>query len=131
MLVDYCYAADERDPAAVVRLFAEDAVFDAGNGVVPTGRAELGAFFRERLGRYSASFHRLANVRVDLDGATARASSYVHARLWFRDGGEPGELWGRYDDELVRGDAGWLLARRRLRAFGWSGFPRAEPFERL
>lgn len=135
LLVDYCYAADASDAMAVARLFAHDAVFDAGNGLVVSGRGDIVAFFTERLGRYDATAHNLANVRVDVDGATARAQSYVHARLWFRDTDEPAELWARYDDELVNDGREWLFARRRIRAFGWSGYPeppgRAAPFERL
>jgi ketosteroid isomerase-like protein len=131
VLVEYCYAVDQRDPAAVVQLFAEDGTLDSGHGRVVSGREQLEAFFAGRVALYDACSHSLSNVLVELDGTTARASSYVHARLWFREA-EPGELWGRYDDELVRAEAGWQFAHRRLRAYGWSGFAEgAAPFERF
>jgi hypothetical protein len=107
-----------------------------GNGVVVRGRDEIFRFFDRRLSIYSASSHHVANVLVTENGDEARVRSYVYARVWPADGSGPGELWGRYEDEAVRGDDGeWRFHRRELRAAGWHGYPelpgQPEQFERI
>jgi uncharacterized protein (TIGR02246 family) len=119
----YCYAVDDGDAAAVAAVFAEDGELDVGNGVVIAGRDALLAFFERRLAQYDASSHHLSNIRVsDVDGR-ARATSYVYARIWPVGGGDGGELWARYLDDLVEDGGRGSISRRSLRAAGWRGFP--------
>ncbi len=136
VLLDYCEAVDASDADAVAALFTTDAVMDYGFGQFFSGRDAVRSLIADRVGAYRATSHHLSNIRV-LSGPTndaVAARSYVHA--WHeRADGTQMTIFGRYFDELVRDtDTRWRIARRTLRAAGWSGFDAVvgrEPFERL
>jgi 3-phenylpropionate/cinnamic acid dioxygenase small subunit len=60
------------------------------------------------------TMHRLSNLAIDVDGASARARTYVDAVLMAADGGSGVNAVGFYDDELVHGPDGWRIATRRF-----------------
>ena len=62
------------------------------------------------------TLHRMSNfaVEVDPDGTRGRARSYVDAVLMAPDGRQGVQAAGFYDDELVRSDGHWRIARRRF-----------------
>jgi ketosteroid isomerase-like protein len=119
VLYAYCDAVDANHTEQIVAIFADDAVFDFGFGRIFTGREELTRLFAQ-LHVYSATSHHLSNVVIDvpsgsdLDTATARSRVYAFHRV--ADTGQIAHLWGVYDDVLTRGDSGWVIARRQLRA---------------
>ncbi len=125
---DVLYAyADLVDRACLdelMDLFTEHVVLDYGYGRLFTGRDVLRTLFADRLlATYTATSHHISNVRIAVDGDHATSTCHIHA--WHRradDGSQP-EVWGRYDDELVRTVTGWRIARRTIRAAGERGFP--------
>ncbi|HQV56998.1 MAG TPA: nuclear transport factor 2 family protein [Ilumatobacteraceae bacterium] len=63
-----------------------------------------------------ASQHTLSNIRVELDGDTARATAYVRAdHVLVTDGTtEVYTVCGRYDDRLVRTAGDWRICHKTL-----------------
>jgi uncharacterized protein (TIGR02246 family) len=109
MIVAYAAANDSGDWDKVAAAYAED-----GRMSRPTapddfieGREAILAAFRARPPR--ASRHIVANIRVDVDGEAATATSQI---LLFTAAGQP-PLVGTYQDRLVRTPQGWRFAERR------------------
>jgi ketosteroid isomerase-like protein len=133
VLFNYCDLVDRAHVDELAELFTDDAVIDYGYDRLITGREQIRGLFLDRLGRYLGTSHHASNVTIDMTSDTvATASSAVYA--WHRlPDGDTAEVWGRYDDELVREGSHWRLARRRIRAAGWRGFETPEglpgPFE--
>jgi ketosteroid isomerase-like protein len=133
LLVSYGELVDEARVDELGALFTPDAILDYGRGRQCPGRDEVVAFITGRLRLYRATSHHLTNVRVTVTGPdTATATTHVYA--WHeRHGGDQAEIWGRYLDELVRTEAGWRIALRRIRTAGQRGFALApgepSPFE--
>ncbi|MEO7247163.1 MAG: nuclear transport factor 2 family protein [Novosphingobium sp.] len=109
MIIDYAALNDTSDWDAVAALYVPE-----GRMSRPTapdlfieGRAEILAAFRARAPR--ASRHIVANVRIELEAGTARATSQI---LLFTAAGEP-PLVGTYQDQLVITEGGWRFTERR------------------
>jgi len=85
---------------------------------VRTGREELAEGVRERReiglqGPGTATKHDVSSISIDVEGDTARASSYFR---FYRSTNLVPELIaiGRYDDELVRTPGVWRLKNRSI-----------------
>lgn len=104
-------ALDTRDWAALGAAFAEDA-----HGYGKEGRAAIVAQVRAHLGGCGPSQHLLGNVRVTVDGDTARSLAY--ARVFHVGAGDATgafyECMGEYRDAWARTPEGWRLTRRRF-----------------
>nr|WP_231997358.1 nuclear transport factor 2 family protein [Mycobacterium sp. 1245111.1] len=61
----------------------------------------------------SHTMHRLTNQVVAVDRDKAESRTYVDALIMV-DGDSGVNAAGFYDDQLVRGDDGWRVARRRF-----------------
>lgn len=108
----YCFAIDDRDPAAVADCFTLDAVVDV------VGRARLEG--RKAIARVqetpSTKRHFVLNVWIQrLEGGSADVRAYF--LVVERTGTIAG--FGRYDDELVRERDGEWRWRRRAIAYDW------------
>ncbi len=68
------------------------------------------------LGPLDGSQHIVANHQVSVDGDRATCRCYFHAQHTLRGtpGGDNYVVAGRYDDRLVRTDAGWRIEDRVL-----------------
>ena len=118
LLVDYARAIDAKEFDRLDAVFLPDAALDFSELSGKKGSyAEVKGWLARRMSRFVALHHQLGNVVVSVDGDRARASAYVRAmhvydedgaRRWF-------EIGGIYEDELVRTDAGFRIATRRLR----------------
>jgi ketosteroid isomerase-like protein len=117
MLIEYGAHLDARDYAAYAALFAEDGEWIGGFGRF-TGPAAIRRMLEDNLGLpepgfvNKANFHMLTNPLIALDGDRARVTSkYL---FWVRsEGDRPSPLLaGRYEDEFVRVDGEWRIARR-------------------
>lgn len=56
----------------------------------------------------------MTNYVVSVDGDEAAARTYIDAWIMSVDGASGINALGIYDDELVRTDDGWRIARRTL-----------------
>ncbi|BAH48598.1 nuclear transport factor 2 family protein [Rhodococcus opacus] len=79
-----------------------------------TGPAAVVARVRSHLDVCGTTQHLLGNIRIDLDGDTARTTSYFRAfHLGLGDrAGASYECLGEYRDQWRRGPSGWLLSGR-------------------
>ncbi len=110
VLTDYCRFLDRMDLAALGTLFTPDAQVIYG----PDPR------LLARMWRWKRTAHHLANVRVWVEGGTARAESAVHAWHEAADGSDA-EIFGLYHDRLARVGEDWLIAERRMEMQGSRG----------
>jgi hypothetical protein len=58
--------------------------------------------------------HRLTNQVVTVDGDSAQTRTYVDALIMLADNNSGVNAAGFYDDEFVRTEKGWQIARRRF-----------------
>jgi ketosteroid isomerase-like protein len=110
----YAVAIDTHDWPALRTCFADDATIGFGRPLRLGTVAEFMAWapeFHEALG---PTLHQVSSHRVRFAGAAATATAHLHAVLVDPDGGGATSIFGRYDDELVRGDRGWLIRQRRF-----------------
>ena len=120
-LTDYCRYLDRMDLEALGALFTLDArvIYGLDPRLAAEGRDALIASLA-RMWRWTRTAHHLANVRVWVEGDTARAESAVHAWHEATDG-SVAEVFGLYHDRLVREGVGWLIAERRMEMQGSRG----------
>ena len=112
-LYRYCRHLDMMDLDPIALLFTEDCVVSYGPDPALTseGRDAL-RHDLERLWRWRRTSHHLSNVEIAVERDTARAHSAVIA--WHeRPDRTTATLYGRYEDELIRADGCWLIARRQ------------------
>jgi len=110
LLARYCHACDDGDFEELVTVFAPDGRFDYGGDVV-AGRAALGDYFAQVQTPERRGKHLVTNAVVTVDGDRATVvSDWLF--LAFVEGVLTPRLTGRYDDVLVRGGDGWVIAER-------------------
>ncbi|MGX7894866.1 nuclear transport factor 2 family protein [Tsuneonella sp. HG222] len=119
IIVDYSDRIDRQDFDAYADLFTPDGVWQNGP-TVRRGRAEIKAMLTGLFGTPPAgfvnrdSYHLVSNPQVDIapDGNHATARSR-HLLVMRGEGGAPTPmLAGFYEDELVRLDGAWKIAKR-------------------
>ena len=119
VLTRYAAAIDDRDFELLRDVFTADASihYDVQGGTKLALPAMIG-WLRDALARFRVTQHALALPRIDVDGDTARSTTYVTALhvQTPRDGGDEASaiLHGVYVDRWVRARAGWRIAERRL-----------------
>jgi 3-phenylpropionate/cinnamic acid dioxygenase small subunit len=115
VLVRYATGIDRRDWELFRTCWTEDV--DANYGGIGHfhGVKEITDFMAARHLRMGATWHRLSNVVIEVDGDTAIARTYVHAVLNV-DKDDPDawlDVFSHYDDTLVRTGVGWRIRQRR------------------
>ncbi len=118
-LVAYATAIDTKDWALFRSVFADDCVFDGG-GHRMEGVEQLTEHMRVLHEPLDRSLHHLGNFVIDVDGATARAKTYLDAVLVQRNHptGPMLRVTGSYDDALIQRAGRWVISRRTFR-FLW------------
>lgn len=117
-LVDvFSNLADVKDVEAQVLLFTEDATVDSysnGNMSSIKGRKELAERFGAFLSRFETVYHINGQQTVKIDGNKATGTSYCQVVLIGNENGKKMmNMQGvRYNDEYVRVDGKWLIAKR-------------------
>ncbi len=133
LLHGYCDSVDRVDMVMFASLFSEDAILDYGFNRIFTGRDAIVALLSSRLNNYKATSHHLSNITInEISATTLHVTSTIYAWHRLMDDTQA-EVWGRYDDEIVRGADGWRIVRHVVRAAGSRGFATPEglpsPFE--
>jgi uncharacterized protein (TIGR02246 family) len=124
LMLRYARGVDRQDLDVVASCFTPDAAYDGalGRGTI---REALEAL-RRALERYASTMHFIGNVTIELAGD--RASSETYAIAYHRLRGDERRQYVvavRYQDDLVRREGRWLIARRLARR-AWE---RYEPLE--
>jgi len=123
----YCRAIDDNRPDDVVELFTDTCAYDYGGELGTFSTKEHAyRFFRAGTDKiYRRSAHYLSNIEITFTGQDqAEARSYVNAWHEFHDAIPNAWIFARYTDQLVRTDAGWRIAQRRVDTMGHEAWPR-------
>jgi 3-phenylpropionate/cinnamic acid dioxygenase small subunit len=115
VLIRYATGIDRRDWKLFRSCFTEDCVGDYGDIGAFEGVEALTEFMTRSHAGMGHTLHRISNEAVTA-GADGRvlARSYVDVVLMDAKNHGGVHAIGFYDDELVRADDGWRIARRRF-----------------
>lgn len=133
---EYCdICDDDHDQDRIVKIFAEDGIWE-GKGVGRAqGHAELRKLFRGFQERISFSQHNVFNPRIELKGNEAHGIWYFLGPFTFRKTNQQLWLAARYEDDYVKLNGAWKF--KHLRAIGrmaapyetgWATKTRVSPF---
>lgn len=113
VLVRYATGIDRRDWPLFRTVWTDDCELDYGEIGSFNGVDAITEFMDQAHAMAGHTMHRLTNQVIDVHGDTAESRTYVDALIMI-DGNYGVNAAGFYDDELVRGDYGWRVARRRF-----------------
>lgn len=126
----YALAVDAQRWDLFDRIFTSQCDADYGMGAHWAGLEQFKSNFAAFHAPFDATQHMMMNHQVTLYGnGAARSLTYGSWRLIRHaaaDHGSKGALWdgtGWYDDEWVRTNSGWLIARRVCRVIWFTGNP--------
>jgi 3-phenylpropionate/cinnamic acid dioxygenase small subunit len=114
VLVRYATGIDRRDWALFHTCFTNDCVADYGNIGVWHGADAITEWMKQAHAGCGRTMHRITNEAVSPNGDGVTARSYLDAIVMAPDNRTGARAVGYYDDELVRTDDGWKIARRRF-----------------
>jgi len=119
LLYRYARAIDAKDWQALEQIFTPDArIHYAVERGAELRFPELAAWLARAMTIFKSTQHVITNPLVDIQGDTARCSSYLtgtHVQVRSDSGAEVLTTEGStYTDELVRTRAGWRICVRRL-----------------
>ena len=111
-----CYATgiDRRDWTLFHSIFTDDCELDYGEIGAFKGADAVTEFMRQAHALAAHTMHRLTNQVITVDGDSAQARTYVDALIMLADNSSGVNAAGFYDDEFVRTEKGWQIARRRF-----------------
>jgi len=112
----YCRALDTKNWALLDDVFLVDATADLSGPEPLVGIEAIRGRIRTALGHLDDSQHLVGNHEVAVDGDSATHRCYLQAQHIRKAavGGPNYIVAGRYEDRLVRTDAGWRIAHRTL-----------------
>jgi 3-phenylpropionate/cinnamic acid dioxygenase small subunit len=114
VLVRYATGIDRRDWSLFRTVFTDDCELDYGEIGAWHGIDAVAEFMQQAHAMAGHTLHRLTNQVITVNGDRAEARSYVDALIMVGDNTSGVNGIGYYDDELVRTDTGWRIARRRF-----------------
>lgn len=112
VLLRYATGIDRRDWDTFRTVFTADCVLDYGEIGSFTGLDAVTDYMDEVHALAGHTMHRLSNIVIALDGDRATARTYVDGLILAPDNASGVSAVGIYDDELLRTDQGWRIARR-------------------
>ena len=113
VLIRYATGIDRKDWPLFRTVFTDDCELDYGEIGTFTGVDAITEFMDQAHSMAGHTMHRLTNQVIAVDGDKAEARTHVDALIML-DANFGANAVGFYDDELVRGDDGWRVARRRF-----------------
>ena len=114
LLVRYATGIDRRDWPLFRTVFTDDCELDYGEIGIWRGIDAVAEFMEQSHATAGHTMHRLTNQVIEVDGDTARARTYVDALIMLADNSSGVNAAGFYDDEFVRTEQAWQIARRRF-----------------
>jgi ketosteroid isomerase-like protein len=111
---EYCDICDDaHDPDRIVGIFTEDCVWEGEGVATARGHAELRRLFEDFARQVSFSQHNVFNPRITVDGDRARGIWYLLGPFTFREGNRAIWVAVRYEEDYVKVDGRWKIARLR------------------
>jgi 3-phenylpropionate/cinnamic acid dioxygenase small subunit len=114
VLLRYATGIDRRDWTLFRTVFTEDCELDYGEIGVWKGADAVTEFMQQAHEFAGHTMHRLTNQVITVDGDSAQSRTYVDALIMLVDNNSGVNAAGFYDDEFVRTEQGWQIARRRF-----------------
>ena len=114
VLVRYATGIDRRDWPLFRTVFTDDCQLDYGEVGSWRGVDAVTEFMQQAHALAGHTMHRLTNQVIAVDGDSAQARTYVDALIMLADNNSGVNAAGFYDDEFVRTERGWQIARRRF-----------------
>ena len=114
LLVRYATGIDQRDWALFRTVFTDDCELDYGEIGIWRGIDAVAEFMEQSHAAAGPTMHRMSNQVIIVDGDKAEARTYVDALILVGDNTSGVNAIGFYDDEIVRTNGGWRIARRRF-----------------
>jgi len=124
LLVRYATAIDRRDWSLFRTCFTPDCEADYGDIGSWRGVEAITEWMERAHAGLGHTMHRISNQQVSSVGDVVAARSYVDAIILGPDNRTGTRAIGFYDDEFVRTDEGWKIARRRFTRLLQTGLPR-------
>ena len=112
LLVRYATGIDRRNWPLFRTVFTDPCELDYGE-IGTWDTVDAVTEFMQRSHATGQTLHRMSNHAVALDGDLATARTYVDM-IMVSDNKSGVNAVGYYDDEIVRTDDGWRIARRRF-----------------
>ena len=113
LLVRYATGSDRRDWPLFRTVFTDDCQLDYGEIGAWNGIDAVAQFMERVHALAGHTMHRLSNQAITVDGDNATARTYIDGLIMAGDNESGVNALGFYDDEIVRTDGGWRIARRR------------------
>lgn len=116
LLLRYATGIDRRDWALFRTVFTDDCELDYGVIGSWHGVDAVTDFMEQVHAMAGHTMHRLSNQAITLDGDNAdnaTARTYIDGLIMAGDNTSGVNAIGFYDDEIVRTEGGWRIARRR------------------
>lgn len=116
IFIDYGLALDAGDFDRYAALFSEEGTINLGPMGKATGRSAIKQLMERTMeGRVGQSLHIVSSPQITIDDSGATAHSQVMWTVVHRDDtGRPRlTMMGRHQDELIRENGRWKIARRR------------------
>ncbi|MGH3637776.1 MAG: nuclear transport factor 2 family protein [Mycobacterium sp.] len=114
VLLRYATGIDRRDWPLFRTAFTDDCELDYGEIGTWHGVDAVTEFMETSHAMAGHTMHRLTNQVITVDGDRAASRTYVDGLIMFGEAGSGVNAIGFYDDEIVRTDGGWRIARRRF-----------------
>jgi 3-phenylpropionate/cinnamic acid dioxygenase small subunit len=114
VLVRYATGIDRRDWPLFRTVFTDNCQLDYGEVGSWQGVDAVTEFMQQAHALAGRTMHRLTNHVITVDGDSAQARTYVDALIMLADNNSGVNAAGFYDDEFVRAEQGWQIARRRF-----------------
>lgn len=112
VLLRYATGIDRRDWPLFRTVFTDDCQLDYGEVGTWKGVDAITEFMQRAHAMAGHTMHRLTNQVIMIDGDTAQSRTYVDALIMVDEGNSGVNAAGFYDDDLVRTEDGWRVARR-------------------
>ena len=114
VLVRYATGIDRRDWTLFRTIFTDDCELDYGEIGSWKGVDAVTEFMQQAHALAGHTMHRLTNQVITVSGDAAQSRTYIDALIMLADNNSGVNAAGFYDDELVRTEQGWQIARRRF-----------------
>jgi 3-phenylpropionate/cinnamic acid dioxygenase small subunit len=114
LLVRYATGIDRKDWPLFRTVFTGDCELDYGEIGTWSGVDAVAEFMEKAHAMAGHTMHRITNHAISIDGDNAVARSYIDGLIMAADNTSGVNAIGYYDDEIVRTNEGWRIARRRF-----------------
>jgi len=120
ILFNYAEACDQKNWSLLDEVFHESALAIYGNpdGFECAGLNEIKSFLSESLKNIGNAQHSITNIQMQVNKHHALATSYLSAlQMSNDDDPSPSEVWGQYNDTLVKENGLWKITKKELKIF--------------